>query len=61
MKIYTSVSKDATKDGKEISIKEETNETEWQDFLTIVCQSIEERRKLLKPKSFRPKKKNSKV
>lgn len=28
---------------------------EWQTFLSQVCDSIEERRKRLNPKSFRPK------
>jgi hypothetical protein len=39
-----------------VSKEEESNKTEWQDFLAHVCQSIEERRKLIKPKAFRPKK-----
>jgi hypothetical protein len=36
--------------------EEESLNEEWQDFLAHVCQSIEERRKLIKPKAFRSKK-----
>lgn len=39
----------------------ELSKKEWQDFLQHVCQSIEDRRKLIQPKSFRPKDKKSKV
>lgn len=56
MKIQISMSKTAEKESVKVPQEEDSLNKEWQDFLTHVCQSIEDRRKLLKPSVYRPKK-----
>lgn len=52
--IYISISKAQNVEVKEPTAEEILNQ-KWQEFLVHVVDSIEERRKLLKPSSFRSK------
>jgi malate synthase len=54
MKIDISLS-DAKVKEKENSDSEEILRKEWQEFLSQVVDSIEQRRRLLKPSAFKPK------
>jgi len=54
MKIDISLS-DAQGKVTEVTDPEEILKKEWQEFLSQVVDSIEQRRRLLKPSAFKPK------
>jgi len=54
MKIYVQTSKAQTEEKQEPSAEDLLNK-EWQEFLSQVVDSIEQRRRLLKPSAFKPK------
>jgi hypothetical protein len=54
MKIFVTTG-DAVEEKEKDPSEKEIHNKEWQEFLTTVVESIEQRRRLLKPSAFRPK------
>lgn len=55
MKIYIPNLSKAQEEEMNPANEKDLLKKEWQDFLETVCQSIEERRRKISPKAFRPK------